>query len=593
MRYIKHLGLLMLSIFALVGCNDQFLDTEPKDALTAETKWSAAFLDLYCNGFYSKVIGHDNGWGQKGYLYVDDNSDNQASFKFNRRSAGLEIVPETGGGWGKVEDWDQVKRANFLLAGIQNSTVTDIEKKHYAGLARFWRAWFYFKKVKKFGDVTWFTKVLEPTDKDILYGPRTARNDVMDSVLVDINYACENIQWGDIKKNDHINKGTALAIKARICLHEGTYRKYHSIGEYEVFLHAARDAAKELIDANRFSLYTEGGPEHCYNNLFKLKEMEGVNELILVRRYLTGIFGHARIRYRGGKHGLTKDLVNDYLNLDGTFYDGSRDDNLPEELSNRDPRLVQTIWFKPNGGAFAPKGSGIPLEMIPAPSLFGAKYMHPVKNKLVGVGAWNSTITGYHISLSYDQTELSNGDMGGMDAPVIRYAEVLLIYAEAMAELGECSQAVLDMTINTLRERVGMAAKLTVDPVQEPVATSDRGMLDYTLPPLLEEIRRERRVELAAQGFRRDDLMRWDAGKFLVKPMRGMRLRGYNLEHYMTKGVKVKVDDEGYIDPYKEIEGYSRQFIAPKDYLFPIPYQSLVENPALKQNQGWPDVKGK
>lgn len=574
---MKKILYIFIVTFLLIGCNDEFLDTVPEDSLTLETPWTENFMRFYANGFYQVIVGHDVGWGQKGYLYADNQSDNQAAFNYNKVAAGQHLIPETKGGWGEVKDWSQLRRANFFLDGIENSSVTDNVKNHYRGIAKFWRAWFYFKKVKKFGDVTLALKTIQTDDTDILFGPRTPRKEVMDSVLSDITYACENINWGDVSDNEYINKGTALALKSRICLHEGTFRKYHELGDHQVFLENARDAAKELIDADRFSLSTAGGPEHAYNDLFKLLDMSGNSELILIRKYISGVQGHARLRYRNGRNGLTKDMVDDYLNLDGTHYDGSNDENLEAELSNRDPRLLQTIYYAPEGQIWSPTSTD------PVPSLIGAKKIND-EGKEVNVGAWGTTHTGYHVSLSWVYSEMAMGGNGGMDAPIIRYAEVLLNYAEAAAELGECTQDVLDATINELRNRVGMTATLTTSPVQEEASRSDRHLLDYSLTPLLEEIRRERRIELASQGFRYDDIMRWKAGKYLEKPIKGMKVTGDNAS-YITP--KTKVDANGFVDVYQGVAGYDRSFDPQKHYLFPLPLQSLVENPDLKQNPGW------
>lgn len=568
---------LLIAALFLLGCNDEFLDTKPEDSLTLDTKWTENFMNFYANGFYPVLVGHGTGYGQGGYLYDDDKSDNQAAWNYNKVAAGQHLIPETNGGWGKVADWQQLRRANFFLDGIANSDVSDVVKNHYSSVAKFWRAWFYFKKVKKFGDVTLALKTIQTDDTDILYGPRTPRKQVMDSVLADITFACENMNWGNVKENEFINKGTALALKSRICLHEGTFRKYHNLGDHEVFLENARDAAKELIDSKKFKLSTAGGADHAFNDMFKLLDMSGNSELILIKKYISGVLAHARLRYKCGRNGLTKDMVNDYLNLDGTFYDGSHDEVLGDELANRDPRLLQTIHYAPEGGIWTP------TALEPVPLLIGGKFLNGA-GVLKNANAWNTTQTGYQVSLSWLYTEWPKGANGEMDAPIMRYAEVLLAYAEATAELDECTQDILDVTINALRTRVGMTAVLTTSPAQEPAVRSDRDILDYSLTPLLEEIRRERRVELAAQGLRYDDLMRWKAGKFLEKPILGMKVSGANASY---KTAKTKLDANGYVDVYQGKAGYSRDFDPAKHYYFPLPLQSLVENPELKQNPGW------
>jgi len=569
---------LVLSCFTLLACNDDFLEQVPKDELSLATPWTQNLMEQYSNEYYKDIKGHTTGWGfgkDKSYIFEDEQSDNMARANYDLVAAGLHSVPDTKGGWGHVDNWKQLRRCNFFLEGVVNSPEGDVVKNHYAGLAHFWRAWFYFKKVKKFGDVTFFTKAVTIADDDILYGPRTPRKDVMDSVLVDLNFACEHIKDGDTKANDYINRFTALALKARICLHEGTFRKYHGLGDHEIFLQEARDAALELIESGKYALYQSG--DQPYNELFRTEDMLANSELILIKRYETGVHGHSRLRYRNGDTGLTKDMVDDYLNADGTHYDGSFDDDIEQELANRDPRLLQTIYWAPEGGVWTYSKGSTPW---PVPMLSGSKYNGKAVQK------WNLTTTGYHLSLSFD-AEYFNAS--NMDAPIFRYAEVLLAYAEACAELGECTQEVIDNSINKLRQRVGMTEMTIAGLLPEPADRNDYALLLPSKRPevLLEEIRRERRVELACQGFRYDDLMRWKLGQFLVKPVRGMRLAtGTPNESFKTS--KTKVDANGYLAPYLGGAGETdRTFNELKHYLLPIPLESLSENLLLEQNPEW------
>ncbi|MCT4588288.1 MAG: RagB/SusD family nutrient uptake outer membrane protein [Carboxylicivirga sp.] len=574
LKYIS----LVLACLTLMACNDEFLEQVPQDELSLATPWTQNLMEQYSNEYYKVVKGHTTGWGfgkAKSYIYEDEQSDNMARASVDLVAAGLHSVPDKDGGWGQTSDWEQLRRCNFFLEGVVNSPESDTIKNHYAGLAKFWRAWFYFKKVKRFGDVTFFTKAVTIADEAILFGPRTPRNDVMDSVLVDLNFACRYIHNGNVRANDYINRYTALALKARICLHEGTFRKYHGLEGSDLYLKEARDAAFEIMESGKYNLYRAG--DEPYNDLFKQEDMLGIEELIFIKRYQTGVHGHSRLRYRNGDTGLTKDMVDDYLNADGSFYDGSKDDDIAQELADRDPRLLQTIYWKPDGGVWT--YSETPATW-PVPLLSGAKFDGKAIQK------WNLTTTGYHLSLSFDATYFNASNM---DAPILRYAEVLLVYAEACAELGECTQDVVDRTINQLRDRVGMADMNVAGLIAEPADRNDYARYYPEKRPevLLEEIRRERRVELACQGFRYDDLMRWKVGKFMTKPVRGMRVSaGTPNEAYIT--AITKVDANGFVAPYLNTEGEtSRNFDENKHYLFPIPLESKSENPALGQNPGW------
>src|SRR5690606_5302999 len=187
------------------------------------------------------------------------------------------------GGW----NWDRLREINYVLENYHK--VDDAAAKaHYGGVARFFRAYFYFEKVQRFGDVPWYNKVLNANDPD-LYKARDPRELVMDSVMKDINFAVENIP--EEKQLNRITKYTALLLKARIGLYEGTFRKYHGITGYEPFLEAAVDAADALIGSNAYSIYTTGGPTKAYRELFA-RDNQDMTETILAADFWKGIVTH-------------------------------------------------------------------------------------------------------------------------------------------------------------------------------------------------------------------------------------------------------------------------------------------------------------
>src|SRR5699024_7425958 len=241
--------------------------------------------------------------------------------------------------------WVDLRRINYFLENYDRVDDTEAKAK-YSGIAKFFRAYFYFDKVKRFGDVPWYGEVIAQDDEELLNKARDPRALVMDSVLADINYAVDNIPAE--KELNRVTKYTALILKARIGLHEGTFRKYHDFGNYEKFLEEAVSAAKELIDSGAYTLYTDGGEDQAYLDLFA-RNNQDMTETILAVDYEDGIKTHD-LAYRmtaptQGRWGLTKDLVNSYLMDDGTPFTERADYETMEfyeEMQNRDPRLTQT-----------------------------------------------------------------------------------------------------------------------------------------------------------------------------------------------------------------------------------------------------------
>lgn len=565
------------AVIVLAACNDDFLDRPPRAEVDADFFFnSAKDLEVAINDFYSILPRLE--------VYTDDAaSDNIVPLNASDRVRGGRIVP-TGrgsGGW----SWGRLRDINFFL---ENYDKVDDEaaKAKYGGIARFFRAYFYFEKVKRFGDVPWYGKVLEAGDPD-LYKPRDPRTLVMDSVLADIDYAIANIPAE--KQLNRITRYTALALKARIALHEGTFRKYHNLGDYERFLNEAVKASEELINSGQYTIFTQGGPNVAYRELFARVNQDGV-ETILAADYERELgmhnLGYTLTAPTYGGYGITKDLINSYL-----MQDGSRFTDLPgyetmeffAEMQNRDPRLTQTTA----GPNFTVYG-----ESTPEPVTLDA------------------TTTGYRVIKqlpSRDQWSASYTDV-----ILYRYAETLLIFAEAKAELGTLTQADLDISINRLRNRVGMpplnlaAANANPDPYLEDMYPNVESGANKGV---ILEIRRERRIELFNEGFRWDDLMRWKEGKKVEKPMLGMyfsKLGAHDFNNdgqadvFLHKGDasaapgtvttminvlqrKLTEGDSGNLNPF-ELGGY---FDEDRDYYYPLPIEDLQLNKNLVQNPNW------
>ncbi len=555
--------LLFLGILS-AACNDDFLNRYPTDSLNEENFWhNENELKQYANDFYRVFSGHNTGTGHSPLITGDNQSDNMVPLDFNLVAAGKNIVPTSGGGW----NWTVIRSCNYFLQRYNQTPIAKETKDKYAGEIRFFKVLDYFEKVRDFGDVPWLTKDLELTSPE-LYAPRDSRVLVMDSLLANIDLAIATLPAKNVADAGRINKDVALFLKARMCLFEGTFRKYRGIEGGEKFLKEAVQASQRLITEGHYQIHETGNPATDYASLFNSLDLGTNKEMILYKIYATGLLGTAtswNLQSNNFNTSASKSLVESYLCADGKpisqspLYRG--DQSIQEEMTNRDPRLKQTITFP---------GTGIQqTSKIPAISGSG----------ISGVGI---VPTGYQIQKYWveDQQEYVRIQNGILDAPIFRYGEVLLINAEANAELGQANQSVIDKTINLLRKRAGMPNMVIAELKKD--SQSDFPQLDV----LIDEIRRERRVELAIEALRYDDLLRWKAGALLNKPVLGMKF----IQSVYPKAVigsSIFVNAEGYILPYGKSLPSGRTYDENKNYFLPLPLDELSLNPKLIQNPGW------
>lgn len=628
-KYMLALG---IAVTLLPGCNDDFMERYPLDEITDESFWkSETDLKMMLNSLYPLyIIGHKSGWADSDtypfgvtgspLMYADVYSDNCVRTGSEFSSLAGELVVPTGAGESTGWYWWNLRKVNFFLTHYDKAELSQKKKNAYAGEAYFFKAWEYYKKVLYFGDVPWLTRDLN-VDSEELYAPRTPRAEVMDSVLMCINRAIEWLPAKADQEVDRLNKDQANFLKARICLFEGTFRKYHTeLGLQDSankWLEEAVKACETLL--GKYSLYNIG--EDTYWKMFAAIDLSDNPEVILARTYLENKVGHAAQRYFNQNNanresmGVTRGLIDEYLCIDGRpIYTGGNEGNYEKnpnflgygkwtELENRDPRLTQTVC-RPGEHVTIYK-AGIVDKELNGITYPGLSYSQS-----------SSTVTGYRVIKHWmgdivEEDRLYNGIQAAIE---FRYAELLLNYAEAKYELnGTLSQSDIDLTINALRERAGFdfskypTAKLTVgkkpaDPRLDKIYAEK---LDYTVSPLLREIRRERRIELAIENHRYEDLMRWKAGELLTVPLRGMNFNAvkdlYDGSHTDKPEIAVKVelgktvfaDKDGFIicypkSPYKNtING-----TLPWDdyrYYWPIPKEELIMNPNLVQNKGWED----
>ena len=590
MKKITILGGCLFAL-ALTGCD--YLDREPMDSIGKDQYFAsanAAALEQYCNNFYPSLIsGHGDAKGFSfGMMNRDMTSDDIIRWERDNTSFGLHTKPS--GADGTNWSWSIIRACNDFLDNYQKSPEAESVKQKYAGQILFFKTMDYFNKLNAYGDVPWYEHVLNPGDEE-LYRARDSRTVVAENMLRDIDQA---IAW--LPKSSHVTmvgKEAALALKARFCLFEGSWRRYHGIEGDTDFLQEAYDAAKELMKPEYgYSLYEGDDPETAYYNLFIQADYNNNPEVILSRAYdpdkdLGNNITRTIFLAEGGSNviGFSKSLIDSYLCATTgkpTSMCGCPEHTNPatlvEELSNRDPRLHQ---------------------VTPNPDGADAKHNHYLAGKPANIekitttGAGSRCATGYPVVKYYNVAEAtSNHNVGTLDAPVFRLGEILLIRAEAAAELGTINQSELDLTVNALRARVGFNHKLTMSPVVDPQLVTDYPNVTGANATLIREIRRERRIELVGEGFRYDDIRRWKCGKLLEAPRLGVHVdrAGYSAEDAAILKEEVGVNAEGYLTPYGvRYAGMNPdpKFDESKHYLQAIPTNEIALNPNLTQNGTW------
>ena len=487
--------------------------------------------------------------------------------------------------------YSSLRDINYLLEHLDQCKDKAVANK-YEGVAKFFRAYFYFKLVRTYGDVPYYDHVLGSTDKDIYKG-RDDRGYVMDRVLEDFDVAIANlpVSWGSF--NTRVTKWAALGYASRAALYEGTFRKYHNMADAEKYLTAAADYAKAFVDAAPFSLYSEGNTP--YRDLFSSVDAK-TQEVVLCRHYdmQYGVRHGLGNQISFSRASLTRRLINHYLMADGTrFTDKAGWETMfyTDEMKDRDPRLAQTV-------------------LAPGYVQVGATAVTPCE-----FYSW----TGYEPIKHVPAAERCVSSSDDTDWILLRAAEVYLNYAEAKAELGTLTQADLDATVNKIRARAKMpslsmtAANASPDPyLLQCYPNVDKG----ANCGVILEIRRERTVELVLEDPERVwDMFRWAEAKQCLQhyvPWYGVYIPA--LGSYDTTGdgqpnvefvkdasgaVKIKVGtkiqdvvlsngDSGYIVSYSTTD-YGYLWDDARDYLWPIPAKERTLNPNLSQNYGYVD----
>ncbi|WP_455585021.1 RagB/SusD family nutrient uptake outer membrane protein [Bacteroides sp.] len=593
----KKIIYIAIALTSFSSCNDAFLNRLPETSLVTENFFNTpSDLSLFVNKLYLS----------ESPKYWDLGTDNVVASEKDEILDLLRgnITPSTVGGW----SWEQIRELNFFLDNAGKAQGSQELINHYIGIVRMLRGLEYYNNmVKRYSDAPWYDHALKDTEKEELYKPQDSRTFLVDKIMEDLEYGTKNI-LKDLKNRTVYNKWYAYGALARTALHEGTFRKYHDELNLQTtanqFLEKAVEACEQIMENTvDFELYTTGGPDNAYSNLFTSNDLSKCKEIILFKDYSNDL----NIKHDVAMHvfayttNLSRSLMESYLvKQDQKAVPFSSIENYEtktfmETFENRDPRYRQTFMYP--------------------------GYVRPGDSKPFVA---NMNLGGYPQIKFIPQDPLQNQwGCSYNDLPLMRLGEILLIYAEAKAELGTLTQADLDKTINKLRNRVGMPhmilSELTTDPVLEKQYPTVKGEMKNAIL----EIRRERRVELACEGFRKDDVFRWKAGKLLelsqgiyidklntvfdvtgdgvtdvgifqnseaVSPIYKKKILYYLEEKgesgYQKSSISLSEGDHGYIVLTNDLAN-PKKFIEPKYYYFPIPDKQRERNKNLHETNFW------
>ena len=606
---MKHL-LYILSSFVVLGLLAVSCDLT--EAPQAEAGREILFGDEaglrnYTYGFYNYLP--DNGSAHR----INTTHDHSAKMSIGVYEQGA-YTTNTSTSW----SWGSIRNVNYFIQYNTDPDVPEEVRNNYTGIARMFRAYLYYDKLVTYGNVPWIDKPLDPTDEDELYKTQDNRDVIIRHIMEDLDYAAENItETGVTQNSNSVNKWTALALKSRICLFEGTFRKYHASGstygsQYlqgctitaNELLQAAADAAQKIMLFGPYKLHTgtvyEAGGRGAYRDLFT-KDNPLTDEVMLaysLNKDLS-VLGEANWYYNSTSYGphlsMTRAFAKTYLNADGTVYNEKTPagayKTFVQETTGRDARLCQTI----RGADYTRKeGSDKYVPASPDMSL---------------------SLTGYqYTKYVMDDTGFDNGRTNDNDVPLLRFAEVLLNYAEAKAELGTITAEDWSQTIGALRRRAGITGG-DLDKLPTVVDTYlQQTFYPNVSDPVILEVRRERAIELILEGFRLNDLKRWACGKdWETAPWDGVYIPGLDVpidlngdgafDLYVTenpssagqyktiamalnehqKAVKLADDPAGgYVLGYEMPRKWNDNM-----YLYPVPENVILKNDNLKQNPGW------
>lgn len=614
----RNIFLGMALVLSLTACYD--MDKMPEGVLsTAAPFASTGEMRNYLDQFYQTgnpkydEVNFGDGLRAQGFTAgggsdiagYDTHSDNMASSSVSSRLAGETSLS----GATKLDNYRAIRNLNFMLGNLNNCPEKgSTDYNQYVGEAYYFRAWYYYKMFVNYGQLTWVNTPMDPTIEK-MHLPRDSRTLIADSILADLDKATMYLKVQDNSASMRVHKDVARALKSEVALFEGTWEKYHKAKNDKFFDPAVTDekirgyftqaaqAAQEVMERGVWRIYTTGSAQKDYRQLFQTTDLSANSEILWYKKYDGDQIGNNVNRYLnqgGGSVGVTSSLVDDYLTFDGKPFIGAPRIEAKKVFGNelqpalRDPRLSQTVCMP--GQQLRPDDVA-PYYVVPP---------------LVGSSSYNQNTTGYsllkHVQIDYTGS-LDAEFKGATPAIQFRYADILLNYAEALAELdGAANAQKIADALKPLRDRVGMP---TVDFDREYNTEADYGF--RSLDKYIQAVRRERRIEKACEGRRLEDILRWAvAGELIVGQWpKGALFVGSNLEGHSVYNGKLVYDQASgnnlfltgkpgdalrYIVPTNQ-SGYKDgwKFNVERDYLLPIETRMLgdLTGGQWKQNPGW------
>jgi SusD family. len=465
-----------------------------KEALFA----SESGLSMYVNSMYDVMPG--NGltvWGDRWDSFY-------TAYNGVRTFYTDDYTPSQEGSW----SWGTLRNINYFLDNNNNPSVDEKVRSNYNGIARFWRAYFYFDKIRTYNDVPWIDHALD-IDDQLLHAGRDKRDVVSEHIYEDLQFAIQNISEAYNSTATVVTSLVAAGMQSRFCLWEGTFRKYNNEADADKWLKRAADAARIVMDSGKYSIYMGTDLKSAYRTLFVTKKPIAT-ETMLATEYdaslglVNGMNRAMTASTLGNTYSPIRQFMNLYLKLDGSRYtddDAYKTQEFSEEFNGRDLRIAQTIRIP---GCKRSTGAAYP--------------------------DWQVTYTGYMgLKFCTDDAELDGKYMNENNYVFMRYAEVLLNYAEAKAELGTLTDEDWANTIGTLRKRGGITGGLASKP-----SVADKYIQEVFFPNVSDatilEVRRERLIELVWEDIpgNRSDSQRWNCGDLLGMKWQGIYVKEFN-----------------------------------------------------------------
>lgn len=614
MKYISIMTM-FASVSLLSGCSD-FLEKYPQDAMSDQDYFTKdTDLEYYMNGLYDGILRSANYYKWSNLNTANDDWAGESPSETLMQHSTSGLASETSGTWNNA--YDYIRKVNYFLENAYRVPNMGKIGKHYLGEGYYCRAVKYFDLLQTFGGVPYISKVLN-VDSEELYTPRSSRKEIVEKIIADLDSAILYCDWkgeGEASAG-RINKEAALVMQSRVALYEGSWEYYHGKkgskfqvqgSDGSVFLKKGIEAGEQLIEKYGSNIY-RGSSENEYFDYFNQSDYEKIQGAFLYKVYSRslGIINNWGRSYAEGVYaGLTKSAIDAYVMSDGKPVEVSRvtlDNQTMNELcTKKDPRLSQTIWYPAKGRFFDYLGAAYKTSY---PGLIMSQQRNPA---YTGFRIWKGT--------SFDPAEIDNGEV---DDLILRYEEGLLNYVEAKAILGLVTQDDLDKTINVIRSRVNLPNMSLSEVNGWNIDYDKRNGYDPSAPNIVNEIRRERRVELMLEGLRFMDIKRW---AMLDDVFNGWKPVGAYAQEYvdywnnpdrlaadgfdwkspeevkLVKGVNFDTIGD-YINPFFKHADFQPNsgrgyYVDPdRDYLSSIPREEITlyknkGNVTLEQNPGW------